>query len=310
MMKKNLGRTLCAAVISFLLALGVLGIKNEYARYLPGGSYGMKPLVETGGAKHVFIGSSMFRQGLDIRVLEEELGDSVYILSYNGNQPLFMAMELSYLLDQGVEISHLYVDLYGYTAASSPWISDTKILLDTDLDFKWATWDQMKEYNHTSLLDFYELFVTANNEQLLTWPVHSRLLASQFYKGGTLVYSGGTTREALDYSLGEREGVHPAQEAGYKEIIRLAREQDISLTFIETPKYASMEGDETYTKLVSQCLKAVEGAPVVLAREVEFDNTDPCSFQDLIHLSSQGREEYTRELCRAILSGETRIEEE
>lgn len=302
-MKKTLGKTLGAVGLAFLLALAFLGIKNEYARYLPGGSYGMKPLVEAGGGEHVFIGSSMFRQGLDIRVLEEELGDSVYILSYNGNQPLFMAMELSYLLEQGARISHLYVDLYGYTAASAPWISDTKILLDTDLDFKWETWEQMKRYSDTSLLDFYELFVTANNEQLLTWPVHSRLLDSQFYKGGTLVYSQGTTREALCYSLGEREGIHPAQAEGYKEIIRLTEEHGIALTFIETPKYVSMEGDETYQKLLSQCLQAVEGAPVLLAQEAKFDHTDPGQFQDLIHLSSQGREAYTRELCRELLSG-------
>lgn len=294
-------KVFCAAAAAFALALLIIGIKNEYARYLPGGSYGMRPLIETGGAEYVFIGSSMFRQGLDIRVLEEGLGESVYLLSYNGNQPMFMAMELEYLLNEGVKISHLYVDLYGYTASSPPWISDKKILLDTDLRFKGETWSQMQAWNDTSFPDFYELFVTANNEQILMLPIHNKLLSSQFYKGGTLLYSAGTTREALDYTLGTREGIHPAQAEGYAKIISLAEEYGIALTFVETPKYQGMYEDDTYQMLLSQCQEAVEGQEVLLAQQMDFDNTSPEQFQDLIHLSSQGREAYTRQLCEKLL---------
>ena len=116
-------KTMKACILAVCLVLAFLMIKNEYARCLPSGAYGMQPLIKNGKTEHLFIGSSMFRQGLDIHVLEEQLGDSVYLLSYNGNQPILMAMELAYLLEQGVEIGHLYVDLYGYTAASAPWIS-------------------------------------------------------------------------------------------------------------------------------------------------------------------------------------------
>lgn len=293
-------KTIRACALALCLVLAFITIKNEYARFLPSGAYGMQPLIESGGADHVFMGSSMFRQGLDIHVLEEELGESVYLLSYNGNQPIFMAMELAFLLEQGVEIGHLYVDLYGYTAASAPWISDTKILLDTDLAFKLDTWSLMQEYNETSFLDFYELFVTANNEQLLTWPVHNKLLSTQFHKGGTLIHSPGTTREALSYTLGTREGIHPAQEEGYVRIIELAKEHGIELTFVETPKYHTMYADETYQMLLSQCREAVEGQQVVLYAGMEFDNTSPEQFQDLIHLSGQGRQEYTRLLCKEL----------
>lgn len=297
-------KTICAIAIALGMILAFLAIKNEYARFLPSGAYGMKPLIENGRVEHVFIGSSMFRQGLDIHVLEEELGDSVYVLSYNGNQPAFMAMELDYLLEQGVEIGNLYVDLYGYTAASAPWISDTKILLDTDLAFKLSTWKIMKTHNDTTFLDFYELFVTANNELLFTWPIHNRLLASQFYKGGTLIQSAGTTEEALNYTLGTREGVHPAQADGYERIISLAHEHGIELTFVETPKYYTMYGDETYQMLLGECLETVDGEAVVLFEDMEFDNTRPEQFQDLIHLSSEGRQEYTRLLCEKLEAGE------
>lgn len=62
----------------------------------------------------------MFRQGLSIDVLEEELPGTSYILSYNGNQPALMAMELAYMLEQGLQVTNLYIDLYPYTAAAAP----------------------------------------------------------------------------------------------------------------------------------------------------------------------------------------------
>lgn len=146
--------------------------KNEYGYLLSGDNYGMPELIEKHEVDNLFIGSSMFRQGLDIHVLEEALGESVYILSYNGNQPVFMAEELEYLLEHGVKIKNLYIDLYAYTAAASPWISDTKMFLDTDIQFKRNTWNLMKEHNEMELKHFYEMFVTANNEYLLTYPVN------------------------------------------------------------------------------------------------------------------------------------------
>ena len=147
---KQTGKILAGVLLAVLL---LTGIKNEYARLLPVSSYGMQAAIRKKSIDHLFIGSSMFRQGLSIDVLEEELEGNVYILSYNGNQPAFMAMELEYMLREGLEIGTLYVDLYPYTAAATPWISDTKILLDTDLSFKLDAWRLMNEYNDTKLLE-------------------------------------------------------------------------------------------------------------------------------------------------------------
>ena len=170
-----------ALLAAFLLVV----LKNEYARLLPVSTYGMQAAIERRETENLFIGSSMFRQGLSIDVLEEELPGSSYILSYNGNQPALMAMELAYMLEEGLEVKNLYIDLYPYTAAADPWISDTKILLDTDLDFKIQAWRLMAENSGASFSDFFEFFVTANNEQLLTYPINNALVSSQFRNGGT-----------------------------------------------------------------------------------------------------------------------------
>lgn len=299
-----------ALLAAFLLVV----LKNEYARLLPVSTYGMQAAIEREETENLFIGSSMFRQGLSIDVLEEELPGSSYILSYNGNQPALMAMELAYMLEEGLEVKNLYIDLYPYTAAADPWISDTKILLDTDLDFKIQAWRLMAENSGASFSDFFEFFVTANNEQLLTYPINNALVSSQFRNGGTLLQQEGSTREEL-YALGmlgSRNGLHEAQMEGYGKIAALAEEYGLNLYFLETPKYERMYADPDYMELYQLCLEEVQrlkaewngsgSFEVLCAEDLDFDSSDAGNFQDLIHLSSAGRTEYTRLLCGALKS--------
>ena len=295
---------------AFLLVV----LKNEYARLLPVSTYGMQAAIERRETENLFIGSSMFRQGLSIDVLEEDLPGSSYILSYNGNQPALMAMELAYMLEEGLEVKNLYIDLYPYTAAADPWISDTKILLDTDLDFKIQAWRLMAENSGASFSDFFEFFVTANNEQLLTYPINNALVSSQFRNGGTLLQQEGSTREEL-YALGmlgSRDGLHEAQMEGYRKIAALAEEYGLNLYFLETPKYERMYADPDYMELYQLCLEEVQrlkaewngsgSFEVLCAEDLDFDSSDAGNFQDLIHLSSAGRAEYTQLLCVALKS--------
>lgn len=299
-----------ALLAAFLLVV----LKNEYARLLPVSTYGMQAAIERGETENLFIGSSMFRQGLSIDVLEEELPGSSYILSYNGNQPALMAMELAYMLEEGLGVKNLYIDLYPYTAAADPWISDTKILLDTDLDFKIQAWRLMAENSGSSFSDFFEFFVTANNEQLLTYPINNALVSSQFRNGGTLLQQEGSTREEL-YALGmlgSRNGLQEAQMEGYGKIAALAEEYGLNLYFLETPKYERMYADPDYMELYQLCLEEVQrlkaewngsgSFEVLCAEDLDFDSSDAGNFQDLIHLSSAGRTEYTRLLCGALKS--------
>lgn len=305
---KRMGKALAGVLLAVLL---LTGIKNEYARLLPASSYGMQAAIRKKSVDHLFIGSSMFRQGLSIDVLEGKLEGNVYILSYNGNQPALMAMELDYMLKEGLEIGNLYVDLYPYTAAATPWLSDTKILLDTDLGFKLDVWKLMKENNDTEFLDFYEFFITANNEQLLTYPIHNRLVSAQFRNGGNILTPGGQTKEHLDSlgMLGGRDGLQKAQLEGYEKILRLAKEHEIKVCFIETPKYERMYRDPDYVELYEACVKRVrelteeadgKDAGIILAEELEFDFSNPACFQDLIHLSAEGRTLYTGLLCESL----------
>lgn len=298
-------RVLCGAI---LLSALLIIVKNEYGCLLSGDNYGMPEIIKEQKIDNLFIGSSMFRQGLDIHVLEKFLGESVYILSYNGNQPVFMAEELEYLLEHGVTIKNLYIDLYAYTAAARPWISDTKIFLDTDIRFKRNAWNLMKEHNEVKFQHFYEMFVTANNEQLLTYPINRRILSAQFYKGGSLLKPAGQEKEYLDtLDLGLREGLDEVQIEGYRKMKRLADSYGICLVFLETPKYEKLYKDSRkggYPELLKalETMASEETIPYLAADALAFDCTDGQNFQDLIHLSAKGRESYSRQLCETIIS--------
>ncbi len=297
---KRIGKIAAATLVMVFL---LLVVKNEYAWRLGSSTYGIPAAISMEKIDHLFIGSSMFRQGLDIHTLEEQLDGNVYILSYNGNQPAFMAKELEYLLDHGVTIENLYIDLYAFTACAAPWISDTKMFMDTDLEFKLDICQLLAKYNDVDISTYYEIFVTANNEQLLTFPINQKLVSSQFHNGGTLIHSAGQTKEHLDsLDLGVREGLHESQAEGYQKIIKLAQENNMSLLFVETPKYTKMYTDEregAYPQLYRMCAELVKeaGAKTYLAEETAFDFTEAAYFQDLIHLSSEGRVLYSQMLC-------------
>ena len=309
-------RVLKTVAVAFIIALILILIKNEYARCLPASTYGMQAAIRKERVDNLFIGSSMFRQGLDIDVLEAELPGSSYILSYNGNQPALMALELQYLLENGLEIQNLYIDLYPYTAAADPWISDTKILLDTDLKFKAKAWRLMRNSTGVSFGDFYEFFVTANNEQLLTYPLNNKIVSSQFRDGGSLIQQPGKTREELYAlgTLGSRDGVNRTQAEGYGKIVELAEEYGLNLWFLETPKYERMYADEDYQKLYAEALSIVQelqsgwsgdgSFAILCAEELDFDISEAGGYQDLIHLSAEGRENYTALLCEKLKATE------
>ena len=297
-MKKIL-TTVAAVLVAVAL---IIVLKNQYGSIFAGSTYGMPAAVKKGEIDHLFIGSSMFRQGLDIDALEENLDGEVYILSYNGNQPVFMAKELEYLLEEGLKINNLYIDFYAYTLTAVPWISDTKMFLDTDLGFKADAWEIMSENNEVGLKDFYEMFVTANNEQILMYPINNAIVSSQFRNGGSLMAPAGQSKEHLDtLDLGVRDGLFESQLAGYDRIVELAEEYDINLLFIETPKYEKMLKDTRegcYLDLLNEMIAWAKKADAkyLLADTFAFDHADAANFQDLIHLSGQGRKTYCQML--------------
>lgn len=297
--------TMAAAAVVVLFAIF---LKNEYGSVFSGEVRGIPAVLEREEVDYLFIGSSMFRMGLDIDVLEEKLDGSVYVLSYNGNQPTFIAQELEYLLEQGLKINHLYIDFYTFSAIADPWIFDEKIFLDTDIKFKLEAWNKLDAYNHIGWLTFYEMFVTANNELIFTYPIYKKAEEPVYRNGGYLEFvEGKTTEELQEMERNPLGTVHEIQAEGYRQIFELAEEHDIPLLFLETPKYEKIReerGEECYFTTLEEMKNLADeiGITYVLSDEVGFDYEDAECFNDLIHLSSKGRSVYSENLCEYLLT--------
>ena len=279
-------------------------LKNQFGFATSGNTYGMKLLIQNKKVDNLFLGSSIFRQGLDVNVLQQNLYGSTYILTYNGNQPYFMAEELEYLIQQGVEIERLFVDMYVYTTAATPWISDAKLFLDTDLPFKLEIVDKLSQFKDFDINDFYEMFITSNIEHMLTFPISSMIVSTQFKDGGNLLITLGKKAEALDMNdFGTREKLNDYQVDGVHKIMQLCDENNIELFFVELPKYVKMVEDKRegcYQDLIQLYLEEIDSSNVLLVDYNNFDNSNADYFQDHFHLSSEGKKVYSQILANQI----------
>ena len=80
--------------------------------------------LEQHGTDILFIGSSMFRQGIDTADLNLP-GKIAYQLTYNGFQPFAEYITMKRVLEQ-TDIKLLVIDMYPYTITKEPEISDTR----------------------------------------------------------------------------------------------------------------------------------------------------------------------------------------
>lgn len=327
--------------IAVAIALVLIAIKNEYARFLmQDASYGMPAViaedreyrddVDDQGVT-LFIGSSMFRQGLDIYSLEQGLDVRNYILSYNGNDPALEYLELEYLIDNDVRIAHLYMDMYTGSMLKSPWVSDDLIFLQTDTEFKLKVWNNIKA--DAGFSDFWEMFVSSGNDLLLSWPVYNTVASSVFYRGGNISqtasingeFQANTSDDNKSFLTEPIEDLVPSDEFNdeqisyIRKIIELCKDNEIELTFIETPKYISYgisreymariykfalileeENTQYYLSSASKAVMPVNADLSHMKGTVNFDSYNRADFIDYIHLSPSGRTTYTKELTSAL----------
>lgn len=298
-----------------LICVCIIFLKNQYASLLlQKATYGIPALIKKGAIEDLYIGSSMFRQGLDIDTMEQIQEDS-YILAYNGNQPVLEYEQLEYLVRSGVSIKNLYVDMYTYSAWSEPKIQDEKIFLEIGIKEKLKIWKLISSQENMQLLDFWRVFISSNNELLLTWPINYYLINSQFYKGGTKVKPQGVEEEGLiKLEVPQIDGtMNDIQKEYLDEIIYLCQEEGINLYFIETPKYKKVAEDKMYLEAMNQYsnLLAEKNVSVLVCQSTyenidktekmeyyKFDNNNAMFYTDLIHLSYEGRIVFTEKLSQ------------
>lgn len=309
---KNLFKT---SIITIGICFLVLFIKNQYAcLLLTNSTYGMPALIKQGSVQNLYIGSSMFKQGLDIEILG---ANNNYILSYNGNQPALEFCELKYLLNHGVEIENLYVDMYVYSAWENPKISDEKLFMEVNIPEKIFLWNLIKETSDNNFQALWRIWVNSNNELIFTWPISSPIINSQFCKGGSLSIPESISEDALSQISvpSITNNMNSFQEYYIKEIIKLADENNINLLFIETPKYESVSKDASYLSAMTSYahLLDTQNTAYILSENTKqycqldhalsysFDVTEANYYADTMHLSYNGRVAFTNAISKCSL---------
>lgn len=305
-----LKKVIKSIVIGLGIAICFIIIKNQFSIYLlTDAEYGIPMLIKHKHIDNLFLGSSTFRQGLDIKQIEKILGNDSYILSYDGNQPIMEYYELQNLYDHGVEIERLFVDFYPYTAASGFKISDTKIFLETDIHFKIQIAVKLLEDGRFE--DVCEMFIGANNELLLTWPFAYPLINTRFYKGGSTVETPALKKQELDnLAVPYGESLNAIQMEYLLKIISLAKEKETEVIFIEVPKYNTLLYNKQYVALADEMENKIGDVKIY---RINLENKRMCRdgdiyfpldqaefFNDLVHLSSLGRVEFTKKLLDKI----------
>lgn len=307
-------------IITFFFCILILLIKNQFSSLLLAhSSYGMPALIRQGKIENLYIGSSMFRQGLDIKTLENIMPDKNYILAYNGNQPALEYYQLEYLLKNNVKIDHLYIDMYVYSAWEAPELSDEKLLLEIGLKEKWDLWNLLHNESQADFEHLFRMFISSNNELLLTWPLSSPLINSQFYKGGALTTPSSATADVLAHSGVPviESNMNEIQEYYIHQIIQLAQNNNISVTFIETPKYAVIASNDSYLSAMKKYVQLAdqEKVPYLISENTAhflgnissasdyyaFCHENADYFMDSIHLSYDGRVAFTEIISHFIV---------
>lgn len=308
LMKKILSITLCAILLSMAFVVVRLKLTPVLMR---NANHGMNSLKMIENVDNLFIGSSMFRQGIDAQALSTEEEDA-FLLSYNGNQPFLIYYEIKELLDNGVNIGTLYVDMYAYSLTSNTSLSDVRLLQENNLDFTYTVYKTMNKNKNANLLDLYEMVVKSNNEMFLSWPISYPLINSRYVRGSNNTKNAGATEEALKQlplNFGESTPKEVQLESLDK-LIALCKENNVNIVFLETPKYSYLYEGESYRKIMIEYVDFLDKYNVkqVISQETSshcgilenknhiiysFDSNNPAFFTDLIHMSSDGRETFS-----------------
>ena len=287
--------------MTLLIVFGIVMLKNCFSYQLPNDAMGIRAVINKGQVNQLFLGASSYRKGIDILAVEEQLPGESFVLTYNGNQPLNMELELKEMLKEQTKINTLIVDLNPTMMKEPANLSDKRLLWDTGFSSKWQLWKEITKRDDTDFFAFYDFFVLSNNEYMVTYPISYPLISSRYYKGGSLDQDAGTTAEKLNQlEIDEKGSLHPTQIRALHSIISLCNENEIRLIFAETPRYVRMEQDANYQKKLKEAIGILEEADVeyLCSENLEFDYTNPSYYTDLVHMSTEGRQAYTQEIIR------------
>ena len=298
-------KAIITILISALLALAAIACKNVFSCRIPISNRGIAALLSEGDQEIVFVGSSTFRSNLDIDSLDEAFDDKAFILAYGGNQ--YVACDIQY--DEikrrgGHRYDLLVFELDPLLLTEEVKLSDSRVIWDLSWDGKKRLWESMAAGGDTDAALFYEYFVTAGMDDLVTYPVTEPFYATRYKKGAKTdepISPGKDVLEGEQYDISTLKPVKAQQDALIS-LIRKCKADDQPFVLLECPHYHRLQDDPVYQENLEYLKELVnsEGADMVLASDTGFDNSNPSYYEDMSHMSAEGRKVYTDLLIRQL----------
>ena len=290
--------TLAAAL---LVIVSAVAFKNAYSCEMPIKNRGIRDAIHSGDLDLLFIGSSTFRSNIDMPTMDEAFDGKVYDISYGGNQLVATAVQYDEIRSRSDNSYGLIVfELGPLMLTEDVALSDSRVIWDLTWRGKNALWRSMYEAGNTDLSMFYEYYVTSGMDDLITFPVTEPFYATRYYKGAKTdesISPGKDRLESEKFDISDKVLIK-AQADAVNDIIEECRRDGQDYIFVESPCYYRLQEDPVYQKYREEFLKILDDskADYILASDVDFDTHDPDFFEDMNHMSGEGRRVYTSEL--------------
>ena len=295
-------KVLVWCIISFF---GFCLFKNVVSNSLPNQNRGIQDCINKGVIDNLFIGSSMFRQGIDIDSLNESSNGINYILSYNGLQPFAIETILKILLQHNCIIKNLYVDMYAFSIVSSPKISDKRLIWDLNLSDKIKIFNKI--YSGWSFSAGFDFFGRLNNEYFITHPISNYLVSKRYKNGGRIRSLNESELTSIQLSAREpmmlnalKKGINEVQLQSISGLIIICKQNNINVVFCETPKHAVISKNEIYNRVMNKYVSFLKEKNVkyILGSDIPNFSDNSSFFQDFVHLSCKGSKSFTNYLLK------------
>lgn len=284
---------------TLLLAFGAIAAKNVFSCRIPIHNRGIAAAKANGATSALFLGSSTFRSNLSVDELDSALPKGSYILAYGGNHYVAADIQYDELKERGISTDLLVIELDPLLITEEVKLSDSRVIWDLSWAGKRRLWQSMSQNAPTFSL-FWEYFVTSGMDDLITYPVTEPFYATRYHKGAKTDATASPGKDALEaakFDISEVQWVDAQEKALFSLIDKCERDGQ-AYVLLESPHYHRLQDDVTYQKYREELLKKLDEKkiPRILATDVDFDNHEAAYFEDMGHMSEEGRIAYTKAL--------------
>ena len=152
----------------------------------------------------------------------------------------------------------------------------------------------------SAFLDLFDLVANRGNDEIVSYPFYSHVVNRDSYKGGRMgfAYPGLSPEEFRKLrSQLDKDTPNPTQLAALYHILDVAHSHNIAVIFIDPPMPQPVTSNP-YLQILKKDFREILSARKIpyIDGDQGFPIDDPSMFSDSNHLSSKGRDEFTRRI--------------